>query len=380
MKALLALENGMVFKGESFGADVECMGEVVFNTSMSGYQEILTDPSYAGQVVCLTYPEIGNYGVNIEDRESARVQVSGFIVKNLCPEPSNYRSDSRSLEQYLIDHQIPGIKGIDTRKLVRVLRSSGAMRGVICSAAITEKEAIEKARNVKSMVGADLASEVTCQKNFTWFESPHVLQHYIPSDPTQVKIVAVDFGVKFNTLRRLKGLPAEITVVPARTTAEEILAMEPDGVYLSNGPGDPEAVTYGIETVRKLIGKVPVFGICLGHQILALALGGKTFKLKFGHRGANHPIKNLRTEKVEITAQNHGFAVQPGTLPEDLVEVTHINLNDNTIAGLRHKTLPVFSVQYHPEASPGPHDSYYLFEEFARNAKEFKRNRKKLGA
>ena len=375
MKAILALEDGNTFTGTAFGALNDCGGEVVFNTSMTGYQEILSDPSYNGQVVCMTYPEIGNYGIAPEDVESAKVQVSGFIVKNLCPYPSNWRGGKLTLEEYLKQNNIPGIQGIDTRKLVRILRSGGAMRGVICQGDVTKEEAVARARKLPSMAGSDLAKVVTNPKPATWTEPPHALQPAATSSGA-FKVVALDFGVKFNTLRRLVALGATVDVVPAQTTAEEILAKNPDGVYLSNGPGDPEAVTYAIETVRKLIGKVPIFGICLGHQILGLAMGGKTFKLKFGHRGANHPIKNLDTGKVEITAQNHGFAVQPGTLPADVGRVTHVNLNDQTIAGIRHVKYPVFSIQYHPEASPGPHDSYYLFEEFAQHARAFKQSRK----
>lgn len=371
MKAILALEDGTTFQGTAIGAHRETSGEIVFNTSMTGYQEILTDPSYNGQVVCMTYPEIGNYGIAPEDIESSKVQVSGFIVKNLCPYPSNWRGGQITLEEYLKNNDIPGIMGIDTRKLVRILRSSGAMRGVICMGDIQPQDAVAKARAIPKMVGADLASVVTRKDTVTWNEGPHRLQ---PPGQSKgpFKVVALDFGVKSNTLRRLQELGAEITVVPAQTTAKEILSHKPDGVYLSNGPGDPEAVTYAIESVRELIGQVPIFGICLGHQILGLAMGAKTFKLKFGHRGANHPIKNLDTTKVEITSQNHGFAIEPGTLPESVGRVTHVNLNDQTIAGIRHIKHPVFSIQYHPEASPGPHDSYYLFEEFAENARAFR--------
>ena len=375
MKAILALEDGTTFTGTAFGAQTDCGGEIVFNTSMTGYQEILSDPSYNGQVVCMTYPEIGNYGIAPEDIESGKVQVSGFIVKNLCPYPSNWRGGKLTLDEYLKNNNIPGIQGIDTRKLVRILRSSGAKRGVICMGEITADEAVARARKVPSMAGSDLAKVVTREKAGTFSEKPHVLQ---PKGLTTgaFKVVAIDFGVKLNTMRRLVELGVEIDVLPASATAEQILALKPDGVYLSNGPGDPEAVTYAIETVRKLIGQVPIFGICLGHQILGLAMGAKTFKLKFGHRGANHPIQNLDTGKVEITSQNHGFAVQPGTLPTDVGRVTHINLNDNTIAGIRHIKHPVFSIQYHPEASPGPHDSYYLFEEFAQYARSFRQARK----
>lgn len=374
MKAILALEDGTTFTGIAFGAEAECGGEVVFNTSMTGYQEILSDPSYNGQVVCMTYPEIGNYGIAPEDVESHKVQVAGFIVKNLCPYPSNWRGGELTLDEYLKKNGIPGIQGIDTRQLVRILRSSGAKRGVIIHGDITAEQAVAKARLVPSMAGSDLAKVVTREAR-KFDEKPHELQ---PKGQSQgaFKVVALDFGVKSNTMRRLVELGAEVEVLSANATAEQVLALNPDGVYLSNGPGDPEAVTYAIETVKGLIGKVPVFGICLGHQILGLAMGAKTFKLKFGHRGANHPIKNLDTGKVEITSQNHGFAIEPGTLPENVGRVTHINLNDDTIAGIRHVQYPVFSIQYHPEASPGPHDSYYLFEEFAQYARTFKQQRK----
>lgn len=373
MKAILALENGITFVGKSFGSNQQAAGEIVFNTSMTGYQEILSDPSYNGQVVCMTYPEIGNYGISEEDIESGIVQVAGFIVKNLCEFPSNFRGGSKKLSTYLEENNIPAIQGIDTRKLTRILRSSGAMRGVIMAGdEVTEEEAVQAAKGVESIVGADLASKVTHKEAFEWNENAHLLQPQESIHQEPFKVVAVDFGVKYNTLRRIKNLGAHLTVVPATATAEEILAYEPDGVYLSNGPGDPAAVTYAIETVKNLIGKVPIFGICLGHQILAIALGATSFKLKFGHRGANHPIMNKLTDSVEITSQNHGFAVSPENFPTDVAEITHINLNDNTVAGIKHKTEPVFSVQYHPEASPGPHDSYYLFREFAKNARDFK--------
>jgi carbamoyl-phosphate synthase small subunit len=374
MRAILALENGIYFEGKAFGATDGAKGEVVFNTSMTGYQEILTDPSYNGQIVCMTYPEIGNYGINPEDIESKEVQVGGFICKNVCPYPSNHRKGDKTLSEYLAENGIPGIYDIDTRKLVRILRDSGAMRGVLLTGDVSVEDALAQAKAVESIVGADLASVVTRESTDAWDELPHTLQPSAFTESTErFKVVAVDFGVKYNTLRRIQDLGAEITVVPASTTAEEILSHNPDGVYLSNGPGDPEAVTYGIEMVKGLIGNVPVFGICLGHQILSLALGAETFKLKFGHRGANHPIKNLETGTVEITSQNHGFAVKAGSLNEKISAVTHVNLNDNTIAGIKHVDHPVFSIQYHPEASPGPHDSYYLFDQFADNCRVFKK-------
>ena len=374
MKAILALENGEYFIGKPFGAMSSCEGEVVFNTSMTGYQEILTDPSYNGQIVCMTYPEIGNYGVNKEDIESAKIQVHGFIAKNICPYPSNYRNtENVSLDEYLKENDIPGIYGIDTRKLVRILRSSGAMRGIIRSGEFVVEDVLKEVQSVPSIVGADLAKVVTHEESFPWNELPHLLQLTDTASTEPFKVVAFDFGVKYNTLRRLKALGAELTVVPADTSADEVRKLNPDGIYLSNGPGDPSAVTYAIETVKELKEEYPVFGICLGHQILALSLGADTFKLKFGHRGANHPIKNMSTERVEITSQNHGFAVAKDNFPGDVAEITHVNLNDQTVAGLKHKSKPVFSIQYHPEASPGPHDSYYLFEEFAQNARAFKK-------
>lgn len=374
MKAILALEDGTVFEGKSFGSSNACQGEVVFNTSMTGYQEILTDPSYNGQIVCMTYPEIGNYGISPEDIESAKVQVGGFIVKNLCEFPSNFRGENKTLSAYLAENNIPAIQGIDTRKLVRILRDAGAMRGVILQGQnISADDAIKAAQAVPSIVGADLAAEVTTTENFTWDERAHELQPLGTKSIEAFKVVCLDFGVKYNTLRRLVNMGAEIKVIPAKSSVAEILSHNPDGVYLSNGPGDPEAVTYGIATVKALAElDVPVFGICLGHQILALSLGAETYKLKFGHRGANHPILNIKTGEVEITSQNHGFAVKPGTLPANTAEVTHINLNDQTIAGIAHKSKPIFSIQYHPEASPGPHDSYYLFRKFADNARKYK--------
>jgi carbamoyl-phosphate synthase small subunit len=377
MKAILALENGTCFEGKAFGFSGECGGEVVFNTSMTGYQEILSDPSYNGQIVCMTYPEIGNYGIAEHDNESNALQISGFVVKNLCENPSNYRGEMTTLNDFLTENKIPGIQGIDTRMLVRILRNHGAMRGVILHGnEITQQEAVAKALAVPSMEGSDLARVVTCNQAFEWNEKAHELQPQ-PENTKPFKVVCIDFGVKQNTLRRLVSLGAEVKIVPARTSALEILALNPDGIYLSNGPGDPEAVTYAHETVQELVNSdVPIFGICLGHQILALAMGADTYKLKFGHRGANHPIKNLMTGAVEITAQNHGFAVSKDNFPSEL-EVTHINLNDATVAGLQHKSKPIFSIQYHPEASPGPHDSYYLFDKFAKNAVAYKAKKEK---
>ena len=364
--AKLALEDGTVFTGIGFGAEGEVSGEVVFNTSMTGYQEILTDPSYRGQIVTMTYPEIGNYGVNPEDVESGRPHLSGFICKENSRVRSNFRS-TESLEDYLTSNGIVALEGIDTRMLVRKLRISGAMKGILSTTDLDEASLVNKAKNSESLVGKDLVQEVMPSEASQWNEKlSEWWQVEAPADSSETTIphvVAMDFGMKWNIARHLVSQGFRVTVVPGNTTAEEILAMEPDGVFLSNGPGDPEPVSYAIETIASLVGKVPLFGICLGHQLLALACGAKTFKLKFGHRGANHPILNLKTGRVEITTQNHGFAVSEDDLPEEL-EITHRNLNDDTVAGLRHRTAPAFCVQYHPEASAGPHDSQYLFDEF----------------
>jgi carbamoyl-phosphate synthase small subunit len=374
MKAILALEDGVVFEGALFGASGETSGEVVFNTSLTGYQEILTDPSYKGQLVTMTYPHIGNYGINREDEESAKPFVEGFIVRELSPAVSNWRSEM-PLGEYLKRNNIVGIQGVDTRKLVRHLRDGGVKRGVISSVDLEPKRLIEKAIASENMQGADLVERVTCRKSYTFdetlvpeFEWPRTqkvasVSSTAPQGRT-FKVVCVDGGVKRNILRKLTQHGMRVTVVPAFTKADEILALEPDGIFLSNGPGDPEAVTYLIDTVRQLIGRKPMFGICLGHQILGLALGGRTFKLKFGHRGGNHPVMDLKTERIEITSQNHGFAVDPDSLPKGEVELTHVNLNDRTLEGFRHKRHPLFAVQYHPENSPGPHDSDYLFKRF----------------
>ena len=364
--AKLALEDGTVFTGVGFGAEGEVSGEVVFNTSMTGYQEILTDPSYRGQIVTMTYPEIGNYGVNPEDVESGRPHLSGFICKENSRVRSNFRS-TESLEDYLTSNGIVSLEGIDTRMLVRKLRISGAMKGILSTTDLDDTSLVNKAKNSESLVGKDLVQEVVPSKASLWNEAlSEWWQVEAPTDSSETTtphVVAMDFGMKWNIARHLVSQGFRVTVVPGNTTAEEILAMEPDGVFLSNGPGDPEPVIYAIETISALVGKVPLFGICLGHQLLALACGAKTFKLKFGHRGANHPILNLRTGRVEITTQNHGFAVSEDDLPEEL-EITHRNLNDDTVAGLRHRNAPAFCVQYHPEASAGPHDSQYLFDEF----------------
>jgi carbamoyl-phosphate synthase small subunit len=359
--AKLALEDGTVYTGRAFGARGERSGEVVFNTSMTGYQEVLTDPSYKGQI--MTYPLIGNYGVNDEDVESGRPQVEGFVVRELARHPSNFRSNG-SLDEYLAANGILGIEGIDTRALVRRLRVRGAMTGVLSTTDLDDASLVHKARTAPGIVGRDLVREVMPERPSEWrggFSSPFVT--YLPAHPPSHHVVALDFGMKWNIPRCLTQVGCRVTVMPGRVSAADVLAQRPDGVFLSNGPGDPEPLTYAQETIRGLVGKKPVFGICLGHQLLGLALGAKTFKLKFGHRGANQPVLNQVTNRVEITTQNHGFAVRMDDLPRDL-EPTHINLNDQTLEGMRHRRLPVFSVQYHPEASAGPHDSGYLFEEF----------------
>lgn len=366
--AKLALENGTVFTGESFGAEGEIPGEVVFNTSMTGYQEILTDPSYAGQIVTMTYPMIGNYGINEEDLESAKPQVAGFIVREYFDFYSNFRARA-SLGELLRSHGIVAIQGIDTRKLTKMIRTVGAMRGILSTTDLDDENLIRKAQSSPSMVGLDLTKKVTTAVPYRWDDVDRTPFALVPQANRKMNgqrwnVVVVDYGVKRNILRRLTSYGCKLTVVPSSYSAEQILALDPDGIFLSNGPGDPAAVRYAIENIKKLIGKKPIFGICLGHQLLALALGGKTFKLKFGHRGANHPVKNLITNEIEITSQNHGFAVDPDSLPSSEIEITHVNLNDGTNEGFRHRNLPVFCVQYHPEASPGPHDSDYLFAQF----------------
>ncbi len=365
MHAKLALADGTVYTGLAFGATGESCGEVVFNTSMMGYQEVLTDPSYAGQIVVMTYPHIGNYGVNAEDRESARVQVAGFVVRELTRIPSNYRAQA-DLDTYLKTAGVIGIHGIDTRALVRRIRIRGAMNGVLSTTDLDDASLVAKAQAIPPMEGQDLVRRVTPSAPYEWHERPGPLaRHVLPPRPPDCHVVAIDYGMKWNILRCLTQVGCRVTVVPATLPADDILALRPDGIFLSNGPGDPAAVGYAIDTIRQLIGKRPIFGICLGHQLLSLALGARTFKLKFGHRGANHPVRNEVTGKIEITTQNHGFAVDPRTLPSD-VDITHINLNDHTLEGIRHKRLPLLSVQYHPEAAAGPHDSSYLFEEFRR--------------
>ncbi|MBC8375730.1 MAG: glutamine-hydrolyzing carbamoyl-phosphate synthase small subunit [FCB group bacterium] len=351
--AILLLENGHHFKGFSLGAIGTSGGEVCFNTSMTGYQEILTDPSYCGQIITMTTPHIGNYGVNPEDMESNKIQASGFIVREASPIHSNYRA-TQSLEDYLSEAGVVGIQGIDTRSLTRILRDKGAMNGIISSDDLDLDSLKKKLKLVPAMTGQDLVQEVSCQESWTWSSQKTAYSY---------RVVALDLGIKHNIIRQLAENDCEVIIVPATTSADEILALNPQGIFLSNGPGDPEPVDYAIETVKSLLDKKPIFGICLGHQILSLALGASTYKLKFGHRGGNHPVRNETSGKVEITSQNHGFAVEPSSLPEHL-EVTHVNLNDGTLEGVRCKNIPAFSVQYHPEASPGPHDSRYLFKEF----------------
>lgn len=354
-KSILVLEDGTIYEGTNFGCDGTTFGEIVFNTSMTGYQEIITDPSYAGQIITFTYPEIGNYGTNQNDIEAKKSFAKGVVIKNLSPIPSNYRAEG-PLEDFLKSQYLIGIKEIDTRAITRKIRSVGAMRAGISTEILNPKELLKKVLESPSMLGADLAKVVTTNESY---RGP------MPKVQPAFPIVAVDFGIKKNILNRLSNFGLAPLVVPATSTFEQIKAINPQGLFLSNGPGDPEPVQYAVETIKKVIDKmnIPIFGICLGHQLLALAFGAKTYKLKFGHRGANQPVKNLLTGKIEITAQNHGFAIDADTLPRE-IEVTHYNLNDNTNEGFRHKELPIFSVQYHPEASPGPHDSDYLFKEF----------------
>lgn len=367
-RAFLALEDGTVFRGYSIGAPRDALGEVVFNTGMTGYQEILSDPSYSGQFVVMTYPEIGSTGINLADMESDRFRANGFLVHELN-EASNWRSE-QSLHAGLVDRGIPGIAGIDTRRLTIKLRDQGTLKGYIAASdppTLSEAEAVAKARAWEGLDGQDYVSKVTCDKPFQWNEdgtltSSWGIAHELPTP--DLRVVAYDFGIKWNILRCMRRNGMDVTIVPARTSPEEVLSLKPDGVFLSNGPADPAAVTYAITNAKSLIGKAPLMGICLGHQILGLASGGKTYRLKFGHHGCNHPVKDLATSRVEITSQNHNFAVAVDSLDASQIEVTHINLNDKTIEGIRHRHEPMFAVQYHPEAAPGPHDPSYLFERF----------------
>jgi carbamoyl-phosphate synthase small subunit len=371
--AILALEDGTVFEGASFGAPKDTVGEVVFNTAITGYQEIFTDPSYAGQIVVLTNPQIGNYGANTYDQEAARPYIEGLVVREFSSFASNWRSEENA-EQFLAENGIPVAAEIDTRALVRHLRTRGVMRGVLAAGPRDRNELIERARQAPSMAGLDLATRVSTRSQYSWDQpvAPcSASDSLVKAVEPCCHVVAYDYGIKRNILRRLVHVGARVTVVPALTPAEDVLTLEPDGVFLSNGPGDPEPLQFQAQQVRKLIGKKPIFGICLGHQILGLALGGKTYKLPFGHRGANHPVLNRMTERVEITSHNHGFAVDPDSLNANEVDLTHINLNDQTLEGFRHRNEPVFCVQYHPEAAPGPHDSHYLFDDFMQMIKDY---------
>jgi carbamoyl-phosphate synthase small subunit len=380
MQSILALEDGRIFRGLGYGSPGECQGEVVFNTSLTGYQEIATDPSYAGQIVVLTNPQIGNYGTNQADNESAKPYVEGLIVREFSPISSNWRSEQVT-DEYMERYSVPVLAEIDTRALVRHLRTHGVMRGVISTENVDPQTLVQKAKSIRKMDGTDLARVVSTKSLYTFDETDSrnqagdpLLASALDEDAKQRKlhVVAYDFGIKMNILRMLVREGCRVTVVPAETSAEDVFDLKPDGVFLSNGPGDPEPVDYAVRAIKKFLGRVPVFGICLGHQLTGLALGGKTYKLKFGHHGGNHPVKNNLTGKVEITAHNHNFAVDPDSINANEVELTHVDLNDQTLEGLRHRTLPLFSVQYHPEAAPGPHDSNYLFHDFRKLMEEWK--------
>jgi carbamoyl-phosphate synthase small subunit len=387
-EAILALEDGRIFRGQAWGAHAERTGEIVFNTSITGYQEILTDPSYAGQIVTMTYPLIGNYGANNEDVESRRPFAEGFVVREFSEVHSNWRAGA-SLDEYLKKHGIVGISDIDTRALVRHIREKGAMRACLSATDTDERSVLEKARQSPEMLGRNLVAEVTCGNAYDWAQIKDTqwtldpisgMQPIAPVDngSEPFRVVAYDFGIKYYILRYLAALGCKVTVVPASTRADDVLALAPDGIFLSNGPGDPAALSGIVTEIKKLIGAAPIFGICLGHQLLGLAFGGRTYKLKFGHRGGNQPVKNMRSGKIEITSHNHGFAVDPDSLDKSMIELTHFNLNDGCLEGIRHRSLPIFSVQYHPEAGPGPHDATYLFHEFIGNMRAYRDQLKRI--